>query len=85
MMIAWTDMPLCRSTQVWGPVLDPPDKLAPIRKVKVLSYDGNKYAQIQFLDGIYEIKVGYLYSEPGRCGEVSPIKPSDIDSGPSRH
>ena len=43
-------------------------KTAPIRHVVVVSYDQNKYATI-IVDGLeIEVKRGYLYSIPARCG-----------------
>lgn len=59
---AYTDYPL--------PGLDEPYTIAPIRQVKVLLYDGNKYCWIWCEGKIYDIKRGYLYSKPGRSGEV---------------
>lgn len=51
-----------------------PYQKAPIRRVRVLSYDMNKYATIQLPDGqVSSVKWGYLYSQPGRCGEVRTI------------
>lgn len=45
---------------------DKPGCLAPIREVKILSDDGNKYSKI-LVGGIQvEIKTGYIYSEPRR-------------------
>jgi hypothetical protein len=62
-MKAWTDYPILELGDESG-------KRAPIRQVEVLSYDGNKYCKI-IVEGIYEeIKSGYLYQQPGRCGEV---------------
>lgn len=70
-MIAYTDYPIV----VLG---DKIHKEAPIRQVKVLDYDGNKYCNV-LLDGIVVVvKAGYLYKEPGRCGEVECINPEDI-------
>ena len=43
---------------------------APIREIKAISYDGNKYVRI-VVDGIEsEIKSGYIYTSKGRCGDV---------------
>ena len=65
-MKAYTDYPF----KVLG---DTPGAIAPIRKIKVLSYDGDKYCMIK-VDGHYEeIKSGYIYLQPGRAGEVPSI------------
>lgn len=49
---------------------DKPYSKAKIRAVKLLAYDGNKYAEVEVFDGVVkvktEIKAGYLYSKPGR-------------------
>ena len=55
--------------------LDRGGEKAPIREVKVLSYDRNKYCVIEFLDERNriirtEIKSGYIYKKYGRFGEV---------------
>ena len=48
-------------------------KQAPIRQVHVLSYDQDKYCKI-IVDGhTAEVKRGYLYKKPGRCGDVESI------------
>lgn len=66
-MIAYTDYPFTE-------LGDTPGEEAPVRKVKVLSYDDDKYCRIKVDDNdiqtITEIKAGYLYQTPGRCGEV---------------
>lgn len=64
---AWTDYPLLRSEVGTGP--------APIRRVRVLSWDGNKYAKIRWGQQEFTLKVGYLYTAPGRVTEVDPIDP----------
>lgn len=71
-MKAWTDYPF-----VW--LGDTSGEPAPIREVEVLTYDGNKYCRIRVADGEDEIKVGYLYVAPGRCGEVEPVNLSSLD------
>ena len=64
----WTDYPFTELGDV-------PFKPAPIRRVNVISYDGDKYAKISFKDhgDILEVKAGYLYRKPGRCGDVECI------------
>lgn len=46
---------------------------APIRQCTVISYDGDKYCKIVVGKLITEVKAGYLYKEPGRCGAVECI------------
>jgi hypothetical protein len=64
-LIAFTDYPLYHREA---------GKLAPIRKVEVLSFDGNKYVKIKYRGRLFEIKAGYLYIKYGRYGEVPRIK-----------
>lgn len=53
---------------------DAPNKEAPIRKCSVVKYEGFKYVTI-LCEGIEkEIKRGYVYSRPGRCGDVPPAE-----------
>lgn len=63
---AYTDYPF----EILG---DTPGKLAPIRKIKVLAYDRNKYCKIRIYEIYFEIKTGYIYIQPGRAGEVPSI------------
>lgn len=64
----WTDYPFVQLGDV-------PHQLAPIRHVNVISYDGDKYAKVTFEDSgdWAEVKIGYLYQRPGRCGQVKTI------------
>lgn len=65
---AWTDYP-------FSFLGDELNQLAPVRKIIVLDYDGDKYVNI-IVDGYYDrIKSGYVYSRPGRYGEV-PVLPT---------
>ena len=65
-MEAWTDYPFLA-------LGDPPRQKAPIRKVTVVSYDGDKYCKVR-VDGITEsVKAGYLYKTAGRIGTAIPI------------
>jgi hypothetical protein len=61
----WTDYPFTE-------LGDEPYKPAPIRRVNVIRYDGDKYATVSFKDhgDHLSVKAGYLYSQPGRCGRV---------------
>jgi hypothetical protein len=49
---------------------DEAGKPAPIRLVKPISYDGDKYVKVLVEDVFAEIKGGYIYTERGRCGDV---------------
>jgi len=63
MKILYTDYPFVE-------LGDEPCKIAPIRKVMPISWDGDKYVKV-LVDGIYsEIKAGYIYTKKGRCGDV---------------
>jgi hypothetical protein len=62
-MKAYTDYPITA-------LGDEPYKLAPVREVEVLSYDGDKYCRI-LVGGVKDtVKQGYLYQTAGRCGEA---------------
>jgi len=56
---AWTDYPIL-------PLGDESGKAAPIREVRVLGWDGNKYAAVEVEGLVVSLKRGYLYSIPGR-------------------
>jgi hypothetical protein len=62
-MQAWTDYPFVSLGDVSG-------ELAPVRKVRVVSWDGDKYCKIVVEGKEEEVKAGYLYSARGRIGEV---------------
>jgi len=62
----WTDYPVVE-------LGDTPGREAPIRPVAILSYDGNKYCRV-LVEGVeIEIKAGYIYKQPGRCGDVQNV------------
>lgn len=63
---AYTDYPIKRLGDI-------PHQPAPIRKIEVLSYDGDKYCKIRIDKICIEIKSGYIYMQPGRVGEVPSI------------
>ena len=65
-MQAWTDYPFTR-------LGDAPNIEAPVRRITVKSYDGDKYCRIRVGRFSEEIKAGYIYQTPGRLGEVPPI------------
>jgi len=68
MQILYTDYPFIELGDESG-------KVAPVRKVIPLKYDGNKYCDV-LVDGVYSnIKAGYTYTERGRCGEVPAFNP----------
>ena len=64
--LAYTDYPFTELGDI-------PNTEAPIRKCVVIGYDGNKYCRIAIEGRVTEVKAGYLYKEPGRCGEVETI------------
>lgn len=43
---------------------------APIRPVKLISYDGDKYVRVRVGEVITEIKAGYLYTTEGAPGSA---------------
>ena len=54
-------------------------KEAPIRECELLFYDDNKYCYVK-VEGIEkEIKRAYIYTKPGRCGEVDCISIDEIN------
>ena len=63
---AWTDYPFVELGDI-------PYEKAPIRRVQVLSFDGNKYAKISYMGMYLEVKAGYLYGKAGRCSTVPRI------------
>lgn len=84
---AWTDYPFTELGDI-------PNQKAPVRRIRVLSYDGNKYCKIDvegkyLTEGKYttifkeqlltEIKAGYIYQSPGRLGEVPCITREQIN------
>ena len=70
-MKAWTDYPFTFLGDI-------PQQKAPVRECEVLSYDNNKYCRIIVEGHKTEIKAGYVYKKPGRCGEVPTINTKDI-------
>jgi predicted transcriptional regulator len=45
-------------------------KEAPVREVEVVKYDDNKYCKVTFEGHYLEVKRGYLYHKPVRCGDA---------------
>lgn len=73
-MDAWTDYPLVQLGDVRG-------ERAPIRRCTVVGFDGDKYVTIR-VEGVTEslwVKRFYVYTEPGRCGEVPAVPIGDLD------
>jgi len=51
---------------------------APIRRCVVFAYDGDKYCKIVVGGFEEEVKVAYLYSKAGRCGDVPVINTDEL-------
>lgn len=62
----WTDYPILELGDVSG-------EIAPIRRCVVIKYDGDKYTKALVEGVITEIKRGYIYRRPARCGEAPAI------------
>lgn len=71
----WTDYPIAE-------LGDEPHVEAPIREVKLVSFDQNKYVKVVVGDAETEIKTGYIYTKPGRVGEVPSVKYSQLSQLP---
>ena len=69
---AWTDYPLLQEEC---------GRAGPIRRVRVLRYDRDKYALIRWGRALFTIKAGYLYQRAGRCTEVPPIDVEQLPTG----
>lgn len=70
-MKAWTDYPFTQLGDIEG-------RKAPIREIKVLSYDGDKYCRIMVHGTEDEIKAGYIYQHKGRLGKVESVTPEQL-------
>lgn len=68
---AWTDYPIVQ-------LGDTKDILPPIRKVNVLSYDGNHSCHILVDSVEIEIDSAYLYRMHGRLGQVPSLSSKDL-------
>lgn len=69
---AWTDYPFH--------VSDAAGEIAPIRKIKVTAYDGNKYCRITFQNKQYDgVKSGYIYKARGRIGCVPAYRHYELE------
>jgi hypothetical protein len=74
----WTDYPILELGDTAG-------QPAPIRRVKPVSYDGDKYVKVIVDDFETEIKAGYLYTTEGEPGSMiyAPVSRSLIKALPS--
>ena len=70
----WTDYPFLE-------LGDRPHAPAPIRHVRIIAYDCDKYVKVSIegFDGVFEVKTGYLYSQPGRYGQVKHVSRRKIE------
>lgn len=74
-MRAWTDYPIPEAG-------DAPGKIAPLRLVIVLSWDGDKYCEIEGTHAL--VKCAYLYRRRGRCGRVPRLSTRQLKKLPGR-
>jgi hypothetical protein len=65
-MKAWTDYPIVQLGDI-------EDELAPVRECKVLSYDGDKYCEVEVGGVKTMFKAAYIYEREGRLGSVPRI------------
>ena len=65
-MKAWTDYPFTELGDIEY-------QKAPVREVRIISYDGNKYCHIEVGGIESSVKLGYLYQKPGRLYEVPKV------------
>jgi hypothetical protein len=72
----WTDYPFVELGDIAY-------QKAPIRHVKVLEFDQNKYVTVQLIDEpntpVLEVKAGYLYRKHGRYGQVPHVSLRKIE------
>lgn len=68
----YTDYPIAQLGDEEG-------KIAPVRALTILSYDGDKYCKVIVGDVITSIKLGYIYKNFGRSGEVESLKHNEIE------
>lgn len=61
--MAWTDYPITEMG-------DEPGKIAPIRRIRLIGYDRNKYVIGVVAGHTVSIKAGYIYQRSGRLCEV---------------
>ena len=75
-MRAWTDYPFTELGDTAG-------EEAPVRDCVVLNYDRDKYCRVLVEDVFTSVKAGYLYSQPGRSGEVPRLTQEQLLTLPS--
>jgi hypothetical protein len=59
---------------------DKPRVEAPIREVKLLDFDGDKYCTVEVGGMTADIKFGYIYFEPKRNGAAPSITIEEINT-----
>ena len=59
---------------------DQPNKKAPVREIKILEYDGDKYVKIEVEGVISEIKSGYIYNDLYDLYDMKAISREVLDS-----
>lgn len=72
MLKAWTDYPIQQLGDQIG-------EQAPIREIVPIKYDGDKYVKVLVEGHLIEIKSGYIFTMPGRLGEVPVLNPDIIN------
>lgn len=65
-MKAWTDYPILA-------LGEGADAEVPVRECLILDYDANKYCRVRVGAHEVEFKRFYLYTKPGRIGEVPEV------------
>jgi hypothetical protein len=70
-MKAFTDYPFVELGDI-------PFSDADIREIDVISFDSNKYCKINYQNQPLEVKCCYLYTKPGRSGQVPCIDVSKL-------
>jgi hypothetical protein len=70
-IVAYTDYPFVELGDTAG-------KIAPIREVTMLLYDGDKYVSVIVEGKMLSVKAGYLYTTPVRYGEGETVKIVDL-------
>lgn len=66
----WTDYPIVALGDVER-------QEAPIRPCMVMAYDGDKYAIVEVGGVRQQMKLAYVYTTPGRAGEVLSLTHED--------
>jgi hypothetical protein len=58
---------------------DKPGEKAPVRPVAPIGWDNDKYVKVRCNDCTVDIKIGYIYSQEGRYGEVPGITLQELE------